>query len=75
MTAYTVALSWDNEASVWIAESDTIPLTLESSSLDVLIERVKIAAPKLLELNGKEHTNITLNFKMERQAIAAHSKL
>jgi len=28
----------------------------------VLIERVRNAAPELLELNGKNHTNIALNF-------------
>ena len=71
MSEYTVVLSWDDEAAVWIAENDDIPIALESGSLDVLIERVKNAAPELLELNGKNHTNITLHFKMERQAVVA----
>jgi hypothetical protein len=44
---------------------------LEDASLDTLIERVKLAAPELLELNGKPHTDIHLLFKMEAQAVAA----
>ena len=71
MTEYIVALSWDDEAAVWIAENDDIPIALESGSLDVLIERVKNAAPELLELNGKNRVNISLHFKMERQTVMA----
>ncbi len=48
----TVSLVWDAEASVWIATSDAIPgLVLESDSLAVLMERVRLAAPELLALN------------------------
>ena len=52
MIEYTIILSWDDEASVWIAESQDLPgLILESGSFDALIERVKIAVPDLLKLN------------------------
>jgi len=71
MNKYTVLLSWDEEAGVWVAENDDIPIALESDSLDILIERVKTATPELLELNGKPYTNITIDFKMERQAVVA----
>ena len=50
---YKVNFTWYEEASVWIAQSDDIPgLVLESGSLDVLIERVRFAAPELIELNN-----------------------
>ncbi|MBR3543073.1 MAG: DUF1902 domain-containing protein [Treponema sp.] len=50
---YEVHFTWDSEASVWIAESKNIPgLVLEGGSLDALIERVRYAAPELLELNS-----------------------
>ena len=50
MIEITVSLSWDEESSVWIAESQEIPgLILESGSFDALVERVKIAVPDLLE--------------------------
>ena len=49
---YVIRLSRDPEANVWIAVNDYIPLTLESGSLDHLMQRVKEALPELLELNG-----------------------
>ena len=58
---YTVNLLWDSEASVWVATSEDIRgLVLESGSLDVLIERVRMAAPEVLKLNNQplEHAKI-----------------
>ena len=71
MNEYTIALFWDAEADVWIAENDDIPMALESASLDDLMERVKNATPELLEINGKNHNNISLHFKMEYEAVVA----
>jgi predicted RNase H-like HicB family nuclease len=72
MIEYSITLTWDDEASVWIAESDDIPgLILESESFDKLIERVKTAVPDLLELEGKEHPQTKLHFKAERLAVVA----
>ena len=49
-----IDLTWDDEASVWIATSKDVPgLILESGSFDALIERVRNAVPELLELNSK----------------------
>lgn len=51
---YRVNFTWDEEANVWIAQSDDIPgLVLEGGSLDALFERVRFAAPELIELNEK----------------------
>ena len=70
MIGYTIVLSWDDEASVWIAESEDLPgLILESGSFDALVERVKIAVPDLLELDRTDHTQIQLHFKAERLAV------
>ena len=64
---YAVRLTWDPEAGVWIAASEEIPgLVLESGSADALMERVRYAAPELLELNHLE-TNGTLCFYLERR--------
>lgn len=71
MTKYTILLAWDNEASVWTAENDDIPIILESDSLDTLIKKVRIAAPELLELNKKDNKNIILHFEMECQTMVA----
>ncbi len=71
MNEYTVLLTWDDEARVWNATNDEIPIVLESGSADALIERVKIAVPEMLELNGKEYKNVRLLFKAERLAVVA----
>lgn len=65
---YTVVFSWDDEASVWIATSEDIPgLVLESGSYDALMERVRYAAPELIELNGQEPARATLTITSKRQ--------
>ena len=71
MNEYLILLTWDDEASVWVAENDDIPIALESESLDKLIERIKIAVPELLELNGNKPLKTALNFKMECQTLVA----
>lgn len=64
---YEVHFTWDPEASVWIAESKDIPgLVLEGGSLDALMERVRYAAPELLDLNSAKKLPSIL-FKVERR--------
>jgi len=63
---YTVKFIWDEEAKVWIADSNDIPgLVLESGSLDALMERVSIAATELIELNQLPH-NSTIHYVSEK---------
>ena len=65
---YTVIFTWDDEASVWTATSEDIPgLVLESGSFDSLVERVRFAAPELIELNGQEPARATLTITSKRQ--------
>jgi len=72
MLEYTIIFFWDDEASVWIAESDDLPgLILESDSFDTLVEKVKNAVQELLELNETNHNQIKLHFKAERLAVVA----
>ena len=49
---YIVNFLWDDEAEVWIAMCDDIPLTLESESLDELINRVRLAASEIIKMNN-----------------------
>ena len=51
---YVIRFQWDREAGVWVASNDYIPLTLESDSLDRLMEKVRHAVPELVELNHLE---------------------
>lgn len=65
--SYTVNLLWDSEASVWVATSEDIKgLVLESGSLDVLIERVRMAVPDLLKLNKQPLDHAKIAFMIER---------
>ena len=60
---YNIDISWDDEAGVWCAVCDDIPIALESQSFDALIGRVKIIALEVLELNGKIQDDTRLCFK------------
>jgi len=62
--SYEIEVSWDEEAGVWCGVCDNIPLALESNSLDVLVMRVKTAAPEILSLNGEKSEGVKLCFKM-----------
>ena len=63
----TVKFIWDDEAQVWITDSDDIPgLFLESESFDKLIEKVRVAVPELLALNNKYDGPVYLNFEAVR---------
>ena len=48
-----INITWDEEASVYIAVCDEIGLALESESYDNLIKRVMDAVPELIEFNKK----------------------
>ncbi len=49
---YQINVTWDEDASVWVATSEDVPgLVLESTSFDALQERVKECIPELLSLN------------------------
>jgi len=63
----TVKLLWDDESCRWHTESEDIPgLLLESNSCDALIERVRIAAPEMLELNCNYTGAVQLSFETVR---------
>ena len=68
---YTIAIAFDGEAQKWYAQNDDIPIILEDDSIDTLINRVKIAAPEMLEINNMPHKKISLSFKIEPKAVIA----
>ncbi len=46
---------WDHEAKVWVATSEDVPgLVTEASTEDVLVEKLKVMIPDLIELNLKD---------------------
>ena len=49
---------WDAEASVWVATSDDVPgLATEASTIEEMIEKLKVIIPELLESNGMQVGN------------------
>ena len=63
----TVKLLWDEETRLWSTDADEVLcLVLESDSFDVLIERVRLAAPELLEINHGYKGPVQLRFEVER---------
>ena len=62
-----IRATWDDEARVWVAESDDVPgLVLESGSLDALIERLRYAVPEMLALNGTDPDAVEMNIVSQR---------
>ncbi|MCL2171134.1 MAG: DUF1902 domain-containing protein [Defluviitaleaceae bacterium] len=59
---YDVSVQWDEEAGVWCAFCDKIPLSLESNSLDLLIFRTRMVAQEILEINGDFNVDARLRF-------------
>ena len=52
-TSYVVRAWWDDEAKVWVAESDDVPgLATGAANLDELAAKLRIIVPELLEENG-----------------------
>ena len=72
MNEYKVNLFWAEEAKVWIASCDEIPLVLEDGSLDKLIYRVKLAAPELIELNNlPKYDSLLINLMQREKMVYA----
>jgi hypothetical protein len=50
---YEIRAQWDDEAGVWVAESDDVPgLVAEADSPKALVRKLSVLIPELLELNG-----------------------
>jgi len=50
---YEIHALWDQEAQVWVAESDDVPgLITEAETMEQLIGKLQGLIPELLEANG-----------------------
>lgn len=50
---YFVRAEWDEEAMVWVVTSDDVPgLATEAVTAELLVEKLKILIPELLDANG-----------------------
>ena len=50
---YLIQAFWDEEASVWVAQSDDVPgLITEARTFEALLKKLRTMVPELLEPNG-----------------------
>lgn len=55
MNPLRINAEWDEEASVWVATSEDVDgLAIEAATMDMLIERLKVVIPELMEANHRE---------------------
>ena len=66
-----VRISWDDEAKVWTAINDYIPLAMESDSIDHLMQKVRLAIPELVELNHLERPRFIYFLAENREEVYA----
>lgn len=68
---YVIRCIWDDEANVWVARNDYIPLTLEAESFDYLMVKVRDAIPELIELNHLEKPKFLYFLAESREEVLA----
>ena len=63
---------WDSEAGCWCATSDEFPgLATGADTIEILIERLKVIVPELVELNGiPVAERVSFELRARRRAIA-----
>ncbi|MBQ1492684.1 MAG: DUF1902 domain-containing protein [Blautia sp.] len=49
---YVIRFAYDDEANVWMAFNNIIPLALEADSLDTLMQKIRDITPEILALNS-----------------------
>lgn len=71
MTTLEIHAVWDDEANVWVAESEDVPgLITEAETIERLVERLQVIIPQLMELNCDQSGPFTFHIVSERTAIA-----
>jgi len=57
---------WDEEARVWVAESDDVPgLATGADTMEELVHKLERIIPELLELNAPELPDDEIPFRLE----------
>lgn len=70
-TFYDVTVSYDDEAAVYVAVCDELPLATEAETYEGLVQRVKAIVPEMIELNHPSLSThrIMLNFTHAEEAV------
>lgn len=74
-TLLKIAAIWDEDAQVWVADSEDVPgLVAEADSIPALLAKLKILIPEILAENGRSPrpgTNIPFELLASISAIAS----
>lgn len=74
---FTIVATWDDDAGVWVAESDDVPgLVTEAETTEALMVKLKVLLPELLEANGAwlDGDEIPFTLRSNRSGIAHFSQ-
>lgn len=74
-TILKVFAEWDNDANVWVAQSDDVPgLVTEGETFQILVEKLKVMIPELLDENGYADGEPEIPFEVQANCrVMAHS--
>ena len=62
---YYIRTEWDPEAGVWVATSDDVPgLVTEAETMELLIAKLRMLIPELLELNEGSTDSAARSFEV-----------
>lgn len=62
-----VNATWDDEAGVWVAESNDVPgLVTEAETMESLLEKLRILIPELMELSGLGESSANIHLHSDR---------
>jgi predicted RNase H-like HicB family nuclease len=66
-----VRAQWDDEARVWVAESDDVPgLATEAETVEALMRKLEVMIPEMLELNAPgAQSSVPFQLLAERRGI------
>lgn len=53
-----VSAFWDSEAKVWVASCDDIHLATEAETMELLVAKLNVMIPDLVEANGGPDENL-----------------
>ena len=71
MTTLEIRAVWDDEANVWVADSDDVPgLVAEAATLESLMVKLETLIPELMELNCGITGAFPFHLVAERTALA-----
>jgi hypothetical protein len=68
MAAILIRVEYDNEAHVWVAQSDEIPLVTEAVTFEILCQKISTVIQDVLGENGDARAGKDVPFELITQS-------